>query len=64
MRIDPRHGTCKECEAELEIIDACDSSMTVWCSEGHIYDVEPDALGADVMHYYVPFYCEHHQREF
>jgi transcription elongation factor Elf1 len=54
--VDKKHGTCRSCGGELEIVDADDATMTVACTEcGDIYDVETDAFGDGCMTYYVGF---------
>ena len=53
MRVDPKHGRCRECGGTLVIVDADDCSMTVECDScGESYDVEPDAFGDGCMIYF------------
>jgi transcription elongation factor Elf1 len=41
MHVNPADGVCRSCGGALEIMDADDSSMTVFCGEcGDSYEVE------------------------
>lgn len=56
MRVDPHDGRCRQCEGELEIIEADDATITVQCLEcGETYLVETDAFGDGAIHYYPHF---------
>jgi len=57
MRVDPHDGCCRQCQGELEIVEADDATMTVQCLEcGNSYLVETDAFGDGAIHYY-PHFC-------
>jgi hypothetical protein len=61
MRVDPKHGRCRECRGTLDIVDADDCSMTVECQNAHcreVYDVEPDAFGDGCMLYHFSLMVE------
>ena len=59
MRVDPQHGCCRNCDGELEIIDADHATMTVRCVRcGECYLVETDAFGDGGMIYHVSFLAD------
>ena len=58
MKVELKHGRCRECGAALEVIDADDATMTVECENGHCYMVEPDAFGDGALKYFVGFHAQ------
>jgi hypothetical protein len=63
MQVNPRDGCCRSCGGTLEITDADDATMTVFCSEcGDSYLVETDADGDGCMEYYPGFLQEQLQK--
>jgi predicted nucleic acid-binding Zn ribbon protein len=59
MRVNPRDGRCRECDGQLEIVDALDDVLTVRCEScGGNYDAETDAFHDGGMTYYVDFLAE------
>ena len=57
MLVDLSDGCCRNCGSQLEIVDADDATMTVYClfCEEGTYKVEPDAFADGCINYYVPF---------
>lgn len=61
MLVELTDGACRECGAQLEIVDADDCTMDVRCTApecGDAYTVEPDAFGDGCVLYYIPFMAE------
>lgn len=57
MLVNLNDGCCRNCGGQLEVVDADDATMTVYCSlcKEESYKVEPDAFGDGCINYYVPF---------
>ena len=59
MLVEKSDGRCSRCGGQLEIVEADDVSMTVYCLECEdSYDVETDAFGDGCVKYYIPFMVE------
>jgi transcription elongation factor Elf1 len=59
MLVDQKDGRCRECNGQLEIIDADDATMTVECQAcGESYVVETDAFNDGCLTYYPGFIAE------
>lgn len=59
MLVDLKHGKCRECGGQLQIIGADDATMIVQCQVcGESYEVETDAFDDGAMHYWPNYMAE------